>query len=271
MAEILLHGKKVRRLLPMPHAPKSRTEWAERKIEELLSLPFLAEFVFRSPKKLDTTEKEVADLLLVHKGEGVLVSQKMQEGPGSRTQHKNESWVRKNAKTAANQLIGGIRSANKEPIWCNHPRRGKVTFSEGLPTLRHGIVIVETWAPVDLKADELELALTYEGVPITYMSVNDFVNLVFKLRTVPELIAFLDARRSLPIPCLRVIGDEKCLVEMYLLQNGTLAGCIGRSYAKLVVASRHSELAEVLRKKAEYDAAAIERLLVLGGNTVEDS
>ena len=64
MAEILLHGKKVRRVLPMPHAPKSRTEWAERKIEELLSLPFIAEFVFRSPKKLDTTEKEVADLLL---------------------------------------------------------------------------------------------------------------------------------------------------------------------------------------------------------------
>ena len=31
-------------------------------MEELLSLPFISEFVFRSPKKLDPTEKEVADV-----------------------------------------------------------------------------------------------------------------------------------------------------------------------------------------------------------------
>src|ERR1039458_1435475 len=103
----------------MSHAPKSRTEWAERKIEELLSIPFIAEFVFRSPKKLDPTEKEVADLLLVHQGEGVLISQKMQEDPGSRTERKNELWVRKNAKAAAAQLLGAIRSASKKPIWCD--------------------------------------------------------------------------------------------------------------------------------------------------------
>ncbi len=54
-------------------------------MEKLLSIPFIAEFVFRSPKKLDTTEKEVADLLLDHRGEGVLLSQKMQDDPG-RTQ-----------------------------------------------------------------------------------------------------------------------------------------------------------------------------------------
>lgn len=240
----------------MSHTPKSRTEWAERKIEELLSLPFIAEYVFRSPKKLDTTEKEVADLLLVHKGEGVLVSQKMQEEPGSRTERKNELWVRKNAKAAASQLFGAIRSANQQSIWCDHPRLGRVTFSEGLPTLRHGIVIVETWTPVDLQVDELDLALTYEGVPITYMSVNDFVNLALQLRTVPELFAYLDARRNLPIPCLRVVGDEKCLLEMYLLEGGTLAGCIGHSDAKLVVASRHSELSEILQRKTEYDASA---------------
>lgn len=240
----------------MSNAPKSRTEWAEREIEELLSLPFIAEFIFRSPKKLDTTEKEVADLLLVHKGEGVLVSQKMQEEPGTRTEHKNELWVRKNAKAAASQLFGAIRSANKQPIWCDHPRLGRVSFPKGLPTLRHGIVIVESWTPVDLQVDELDLALTYEEVPITYMSVNDFVNLAFQLRTVPELFEFLDARRSLPIPCLRMVGDEKCLLEMYLLEGGTVAGCVGHSDAKLVVASRHAELSEILRKKAEYDVSA---------------
>src|ERR1035441_9255241 len=90
----------------MVRSPKSRTEWAERKIEELVSPPFIAEFVFRSPMKLDTTEKEVADLLLVHKEEGVLVSQKMQEEPGSRNEHKNELWVRKNAKRSEERRVG---------------------------------------------------------------------------------------------------------------------------------------------------------------------
>lgn len=239
----------------MPKPPESRTEWAERKTEELLSIPFISEFVLRSPKKLDPTEKEVCDLLLIHKEAGLLVSQKTQEDP-TRAEVKNELWVRKNAKFATSQLTGAIRGANERPVWCDHPRRGRLDYPKGLPTVSHGIVIVETWAPVDLQADERDLPLTYQGVPITYMSINDFVNLAFELRTIPELIAFLDARRSLPVPCLRVVGDDRCLLEMYLLQDGTLAGCVGHADAKLTIASRHSELVDILRRKAEYDAQA---------------
>jgi hypothetical protein len=42
--------------------PQSRTQWAERQAEELLSVPFIAEFVLRSPQRIDGTQKEVADL-----------------------------------------------------------------------------------------------------------------------------------------------------------------------------------------------------------------
>jgi hypothetical protein len=222
-------------------------------MEELLSLPFISEFVFRSPKKLDPTLKEVGDLLIIHKGAGVLISQKLQEDPSSRTEQKNELWVRKNARAATAQLLGAIRTANEKPIWCDHPRRGRVDFPKGLPPLRHGVVLVETWVPVDLASDGDDLPLTYEGVPITYMSVNDFVNVAYELRTVPELIAFLEARRTLPLSCLRVVGDDKCLLEMYLLERGTLSGCVGHSDAKLVAASRSSELVEILRTKGEHE------------------
>jgi hypothetical protein len=39
---------------------------------------------------LDGTQKEVADLLIVHAGKGLLESQKAQEDPLSRDQQKNE-------------------------------------------------------------------------------------------------------------------------------------------------------------------------------------
>src|SRR5260370_21142516 len=56
--------------------PLKRTKWAERHVEEFLSLPLVSEFVFRSPQTLDGTQSEVADLLVAHGEIGILVSQK---------------------------------------------------------------------------------------------------------------------------------------------------------------------------------------------------
>jgi hypothetical protein len=75
----------------MVATPKmTRTLWAERQVEELLSLPLISEFVFRSPKHNAPTEKEVIDHLIVHKGGGILISQKAQDDPTNRTARKNE-------------------------------------------------------------------------------------------------------------------------------------------------------------------------------------
>jgi hypothetical protein len=52
----------------------TRTEWAERQVEEFLSLPLVSEFVFRSPKHNDPSEKEVIDFLIMHKGQSILIS-----------------------------------------------------------------------------------------------------------------------------------------------------------------------------------------------------
>ncbi|MGA3162385.1 MAG: hypothetical protein ABSC77_14350 [Terracidiphilus sp.] len=240
----------------MSDRKESRTEWAERQVEEWMNLPFIAEAVFRSPKKLDPTEKEVCDHLLFHKGEAVVISQKMQEDPDSRTEDKNVLWVRKKVKDATAQLLGALRTGNTKPIWCEHSRRGRVDFANGLPPVRHGIVLVETWSPVDLQTEVESLPLTYDGVPISYFSTNDFVNLALQLRTIPELYAYLDARRTLPMPSLRLIGDERCLFEMYLLDNGSLAGYVGHADAKIVCASRNEEIEKVLRVKASHDQPA---------------
>src|SRR2546429_157943 len=43
---------------------QSRTLWAERQVEEFLSLPLVSEFVFRSPQTVDGSQREVADFLV---------------------------------------------------------------------------------------------------------------------------------------------------------------------------------------------------------------
>lgn len=230
--------------------PQSRTQWAERQAEELLSVPFIAEFVLRSPQMIDGTQKEVADLLILYKDGNLLVSQKAQEDPLSRTQQKNELWVLKAAKNGVSQLCGALRPSTKA-IWCEHPRRGRVDFSTGLPPISHGIVTVETFRPVELEGAAADLPLVQGGTPVTYISLSDLVNLVLQLRTVPELLRYLNARRELPDTALRLIGNEQPIFEFYLLR-GTLQECRGHEHAKAVVEAASEQVDEILERMDEY-------------------
>jgi hypothetical protein len=229
---------------------QSRTQWAERQAEELLSAPFISEFVFRSPQMIDASQKEVADLLIVHKGNGLLVSQKAQEDPESRSDSKNELWVLKAARKGVSQLLGALRPSSK-PIWCEHPRRGRVDFPAGLPPIAHGLVTVETLRPVDLQHAAEDLPLSKDDVAIAYFSLSDFLNVALQLRTLPELMRYLDARRKLPEAALRSVGNELALFEFYLL-HGTLAGCLGHNHARVSVQAAESELNGILERFEEY-------------------
>ena len=237
----------------MAEEPKERGIWAERYVQEFLSLPFISEFVFHSPQTLDGTQKEVADLLITYPGVGVLLSQKTQQDPLSRTSEKTLSWALKEAKRAASQLCGALRTARGKPVWCDHPRRGRVELADGLPAIDHGIVLVEVLERVDLNALADYPPLQYQGTPITYLSLNDFLNVAIELRTVPEVLAYLDARRGLPFTDLRIIGDERALFELYLLHGGSLAGCAGKADAAITVAARRDELDRALKSKWEHD------------------
>ena len=77
-----------------------------------------------------------------------------------------------------------------------------------------------------------------------------------ELRTTPELLEYLTARRSLPEPDLRVIGDERSLFEFYLLNNGSFDGCASRADAKRVVNEAKDRLQQAIRLKAEADLPA---------------
>ena len=122
----------------------TRTIWAEMHVESFIAPTFIAEFVFRSPQVVDGTQKEVADFLVLRGEQALLVSQKCQEDPTSRAGEKLQRWARKRAEGAVAQLKGALRRVGDgREIWCEHPRRGRVPFPNGLPPITHAIATVE--------------------------------------------------------------------------------------------------------------------------------
>jgi len=112
-------------------------------------------------------------------------------------------------------------------------------------------VTVETFRPVDLQSAAADLPLAQGSVPVTYISVNDFLNVAMQLRTVPELLRYLDARRELPEAALRRVGDEQPILEYYLL-NESLKHCGGHQHAREVVETASEQVDEVIERMAEY-------------------
>jgi hypothetical protein len=231
-----------------------RTDWAERHVEDFLALPLIREFVFRSPQSLDrATQKEVVDFMIAHGDTAMLVSQKCQESPSSRAGTRTVSWARKAAKGAASQLRGALRTGMDKPIWCEHARRGRVEFPNGLPKINHSIAVVEVFERVDLEPDAAELPLTYQDTPIAYFSLNDFLNLAVNLRTTSELQEYLKVREALPPSDLRVIGDERSHFECYLLEGSSLGSARTRAEAASIVAPQRDRLRTIVAAKKEAD------------------
>ena len=185
---------------------RQRTDWAEHFIAQLASQSLISEYVFHSPQRTDKTQKEVVDILLTLAGQTIIVSIKCQQDPGSRSPNKEAKWVAKATAGAVRQTKGALRALQGSDYWCDHSRRGRVQFVAGQLRPAHAVVLVETLERVSLP---VELPLHHGGVPISFFSANDFCNVVQQLRTIPEIVAYLDARRALPADALRTIGVSR--------------------------------------------------------------
>jgi hypothetical protein len=233
----------------------SRTRWAETHVENLIAPAFVAEFVFRSLQVLDFTQREVADFLVLRGNQAILVSQKCQDDPTSRMGEKLRRWTQKRTEEAVAQLKGALRRVGlPNQIWCDHRRRGRVLFPDGLPPITHAIATVEAFEHVNLGGN---LPLEHQGTPISYLSVNDFVNVCQQLRTVPEMVNYLDARRSLPASVLLSVGAEQTIFSYYLLFNGDVSGFASVREANALLRARIHDLSALFAAKEERDRYAI--------------
>jgi hypothetical protein len=238
----------------------TRTKWAEDFIEQFAVLPLVREWVFRGPSRMARgLEKEVCDLVISLRGDALLVQMKCQEDPGSFTDTKRTSWVLKRADSALNQIKGAIRSLRNDEIWCDHPRRGRVSFKPGELRPAHGIVLVENWG--DRVALPDTFPTIHDGIPVSYFSVNDFQNVINELRAFPEIAVYLKFRHSLPEDTVRAIGSEN-VVFLYYLQHGrTFDGWTSFDEASLA-ANRVSDPRFVLlaARRGEHGAHLLERV-----------
>ena len=236
-----------------------RTDQAEKFLEALASAPLTWENVFRSPEYTDKTDKEVVDLLFVLRNKGIFVSMKCQQDPERRTGDKLVRWVQKSAKDALRQVGGGIRTSRTQEFWCNHPRRGQVSFKPEQIDPARAVVIVETLEEVALSQD---IPLEVGGVPVSYLSVKDFSHLVIELRTIKDLLLYLDARCSIYPELQRTVGIEKAIFEFYVLYKGSSRGVDTLQDIVEEIGARKTEVEGLLktRKAKNAQASLIERI-----------
>jgi len=238
-----------------------RTLWAEKFVDTFSSRPLTAECVFHSPQHIDKgKQKEVCDLLLILRRTAILVSMKSQDDPTSRIGDKLRRWTIKNSTNALNQARGALSTLARERFWCDHSRRGRVTFEARSIQVSHVVVLTEVLGDVVQLPNDLPLVLG--DIPVTYLSVNDFLNLINELRAFPEITGYLDARRTLADENLRMIGHEVHFYKYYILNRGSFEGCEGYADARISNAARDAEWQALLSsgQSRQQFAGLVERV-----------
>jgi hypothetical protein len=128
-----------------------------------------------------------------------------------RSEAKTQQWAKKHAAQAAAQLKGALSTLGSRRFWCEHPRRSRVDFKPGELEPIEAIAAVEAGAGGEIVRLPKMVTLFQQGVPFSYLSVNDLLNLIFELRSFPELETYFAARAVLPDDTRHTIGGE-CLL-----------------------------------------------------------
>ena len=236
-----------------------RTDIAERFLEIFASVPLTLENVFRSPVYTDKIEKEVVDLLLVLRNKGIFISMKCQMDPDSRTGEKLTRWVQKNANAALKQVRGGIKTSKTQEFRCSHPRRGQVHFRPKQIDPMRALIIIETLEEVRLSES---MPLEVASVPVSYLSLNDFSNILHELRTINDLILYLEARCLICHDLQRTIGIERYIFEFYILYEGMPRKADSLYDIRKEIRDRKTELENLIKKRkaSKQQAVIIEQL-----------
>jgi hypothetical protein len=235
-----------------------RTDLAEEFVAQFASVPLVSECVFLRPKYLrGGVEREVADVLFVHRQHAIIISLKHQGGPDKRSADRTAQWAKKHAVEAAAQLKGAITTLKSRRLWCQHLRRGCVEFDAGQLQPIEAIAAVEAAANGEVIHLAETITLNHQGVPFSYFSVGDLLNLIFQLRSFPELQTYLGARAMLSADTRQTLRGEKLLCERYLLNEGGFGGWNGFENALLEHAARQSELAMIIAKKRRLDSTTL--------------
>ncbi len=136
----------------------------------------------------------------------------------SRSGERLTRWALKKFSKAGSQAAGATRKIMTSNTSAIHPWRGNVSFHAGDLIPICGIALVEYFGlPFRLPSDTKHQAS--KGIPTHYFSLNDFLNLVDLLGTLPDIIEYLQQRASISDDARSIIGKERDLYATYLLDG----------------------------------------------------
>lgn len=167
--------------------------------------------------------KELTDLLVILEGKCLCIQIKAYGKGSSRSAQCLTNWATKKFVKAGHQAAGATRKITTSDISAIHSWQGNVVFHVGDVIPICGIALVEYFGP--------PFTLTFEakhqnsnGIPIHYFSLNDFLNLVDLLGTLPDIIKYLRQRASISDDIRSMIGKERDLYATYLIDGHLRSG-----------------------------------------------
>jgi hypothetical protein len=232
------------------------TDEVEEYVARFIGFPLTYDTVLLRPSRIDRKkDKEVCDVLFMLRRQGISVELKSQHEDAQRGILELHGWCAKKAREGAEALNGATRTIATQSFSCRHLRRGLVSFEAGTVSTLHALVVLEIEDDCVILPTDLP-ERTKTGVPLTYLSTNDFLNIVHELRAFPDIVAYLGARLMLPLAARRVIGHERLLFRHYLLNDGSFASCESAEAAQRFFAEHRQEWATRIRWKEAVDLYA---------------
>jgi len=194
--------------------PKQRGPVIEELTNEFCKKPFLQDFLFLRPK-LVSTNRELADLLAILDDKCLCIQIKARGSDSSLSGPCLADWAMKQLAVAGRQAAGAIRKVTASEVSATHPSRGNVIFYAGDLIPVCGVALVEYFGQPFMLAPKVK-HWTPKGVPIHYFSLNDFLNLVDILGTLPDVNEYIRQRSSISDDVKARVGNERGLYATYL-------------------------------------------------------
>ncbi len=196
---------------------KQRGPVMEELTNEFCKRSFLQDFLFLRPE-LVSTNRELADLLAILDDKCLCIQIKARGSDSSLSGRCLADWAMKQLTIAGRQAAGAIRKVTTSEVSATHPWRGNVSFYAGDLIPVCGVALVEYFGQPFVLAPKVK-HWTPKRIPIHYFSLNDFLNLVDILGTLPDVIEYIRQRCSISDDLRARIGNERGLCATYLLDG----------------------------------------------------
>lgn len=217
---------------------KQRGSAIEELTDEFCKRSFLQDFLFLRPGRV-SIRKELADLLAILDDKCLCIQIKARGNDSPTWGQRYTNWPMKQFVKAGRQAAGSIRKMATSEVLAFNSWRGNVVFHAGDLIPVCGIALVEYLGPPFVLTTEVKHQ-TPKGIPIHYFSLNDFLNLVDILGTLPDIIEYLRQRALVSDAVKCRIRNERDLCATYLLDGHLRPGL---SYEE--VETRWSHLTDV--------------------------